>query len=103
MWLRSPLFIVGSGKNEKYYFTDEDFLEAKERGEIKGNISRAKGLGALDSDQAARSMFSKEFQKMDAFTSSEEAFVTLGLLMGKDVAPRAEFIFENVDFSKIKE
>lgn len=42
-WLRSPLYIVKSGKEEKYYFTDEEFNSAKNAGKIKGEVLRAKG------------------------------------------------------------
>ena len=33
-WLRSPLYIVKNGKNESYYFTDEEFNKAKVKGEV---------------------------------------------------------------------
>ena len=47
-WLRSPLFIVEQGKKRSYYFTDEDFEKAKSEGKVKGEVHRAKGLGALE-------------------------------------------------------
>ena len=53
-WLRAPLYIVKSGKNESYYFTDEDFN--KVRGKVKGEVTRAKGLGALSETQARNSL-----------------------------------------------
>ena len=99
-WLRAPLYIVKSGKNESYYFTDEDFN--KVRGKVKGEVTRAKGLGALSETQARNSMFS-ENQRMDVLEPTEEAIYLLEDLMGKDVAPRTEFIFKNVDFSEVKE
>lgn len=99
-WLRSPLYIVKSGKNESYYFTDEDFN--KVRGKVKGEVTRAKGLGALSETQARNSMFG-ENQRMDVLEPTEEAIYLLEDLMGKDVEPRTEFIFKNVDFSEVKE
>ena len=99
-WLRAPLYIVKSGKNESYYFTDEDFN--KVRGKVKGEVTRAKGLGALSETQARNSMFS-ENQRMDVLEPTEEAIYLLEDLMGKDVEPRTEFIFKNVDFSEVKE
>ena len=42
-WLRSPLYIAKSGKSETYYFTDDEFN--KVRSKIKGEVTRAKGLG----------------------------------------------------------
>lgn len=99
-WLRAPLYIVKSGKNESYYFTDEDFN--KVRGKIKGEVTRAKGLGALSETQARNSMFG-ENQRMDVLEPTEDAIYLLEDLMGKDVEPRTEFIFKNVDFSEIRE
>lgn len=99
-WLRAPLYIVKSGKNESYYFTDEDFN--KVRGKVKGEVTRAKGLGALSETQARNSMFG-ENQRMDVLEPTEEAIYLLEDLMGKDVEPRTEFIFKNVDFSEVKE
>ena len=97
-WLRSPLYIVKNGKNENYYFTDEEFNKAK----VKGEVTRAKGLGALSEVQARNSMFG-ENQRMDVLEVDKEAIYLLEDLMGKDVEPRTEFIFKNVDFSEIKE
>ena len=100
-WLRSPLYIVTNGKSETYYFTDEEFDKVKNK--IKGEVQRNKGLGSLEPDQARRSMFTPEFQRMDVMEWNEDAVDLLYDLMGEDVEPRREFIFNNVDFSKIAE
>lgn len=100
-WLRSPLYIVSNGKTESYYFTDDEFNAAK--GKIKGEVKRNKGLGALKPHQAKRSMFDPEFQRMDIMEYEESAMDLLYALMGEDVAPRREFIMENVDFTEIRE
>ena len=100
-WLRSPLYIVSNGKTESYYFTDDEFNAAK--GKIKGEVKRNKGLGALKPHQAKRSMFDPEFQRMDVMEYEESAMNLLYALMGEDVAPRREFIMENVDFTEIRE
>ena len=97
-WLRSPLYIVKNGKKESYFFTDEEYFKAK----VKGEVTRAKGLGALNEQQARNSMFG-ENQRMDVFQVDEEATYLLEELMGKDVVPRSQFIFDNVDFSQIRE
>ena len=99
-WLRSPLYIVTSGKTESYYFTDEEFNAAK--GKIKGEVQRNKGLGSLEPEQARVSMFG-EHQRMDVMEYTEGAMQLLYELMGEDVAPRREFIMENVDFAEIRE
>ena len=98
-WLRSPLYIVKNGKKETYYFTDEEFNKAKPKGEVQ----RCKGLGALDPEQARKSMFTDEFQRMDILIPDPNALILLEELMGKDVEPRREFIFNNIDFSEVRE
>lgn len=100
-WLRSPLYIVKNGKSESYYFTDEEFN--KVRNKIKGEVTRAKGLGALSVEQAKRSMFMPEFQRMDVLEPDPDSIYLLEQLMGDDVEPRKKFIFENIDFSEVRE
>ena len=100
-WLRSPLYIIKNGKNESYYFTDEEFNQV--RNKIKGEVQRAKGLGALSVDQAHRSMFTPEFQRMDILTVDPTSIFLLEQLMGSEVEPRKDFIFNKVDFSTIRE
>ena len=100
-WLRSPLYIVTSGKTESYFFTDEEFNAAK--GKIKGEVQRNKGLGSLEPNQARKSMFDSEYQRLDVMEYNEEAMALLYSLMGDDTAPRREFIMSNVDFSEVRE
>ena len=100
-WVRSPLYIVKNKGTETYYYTDEEFNAA--RGKIKGEVQRNKGLGALNAEQARRSMFTEEFQRIDILEEDGESLILLEQLMGKDSAPKHEFIWENIDFSEIKE
>ena len=102
-WLRSPLYIVEQGKNRSYYFNDEEFDAARRQGKIKGEVHRAKGLGALEAIEAHESMFTPEYQRLDVFKPDQLSFDLLYSLMGKDVEPRTDFIFKNVDFSLIRE
>ena len=98
-WLRSPLYIIKTSKKEYYYFSDEEFNKAK----IKGEVTRAKGLGALSEAQARASMFSEEFQRMDKLEMAEGSAELLESLMGEDIQPRKDFVFSKIDFSQIKE
>lgn len=100
-WLRSPLYIAKQGKKELYYFTDEEMNEARKS--LSGEVQRNKGLGSLTADQARASMFTKEFQRMDILNPTNEALYMLEQLMGEDVEPRREFIFNEVDFGEIHE
>lgn len=100
-WLRSPLYIVTNGNKRSYYFNDEEMNAA--RGTIHGTITRAKGLGALEPEEAHESMFTEQYQRLDTLEYSEEAMTLLLQLMGPDVAPRKDFIFSKVDFSEVAE
>lgn len=100
-WLRSPLWIVSNGKEEKYFFTDEEYEAAK--GTIKGEVQRNKGLGSLEPEQARISMFTPEYQRIETLNYSKEAMDLLHDLMGEDVGPRYKFIMNNVDFSEVRE
>ena len=100
-WLRSPLYIVKNGKKELYFFDDEEYN--KNRGKIRGEVSRAKGLGTLSAEQAHNSMFTPEFQRMDVLKPSNEALGLLEDLMGEDVDPRKNFVFSNIDFREVRE
>ena len=99
-WLRSPLYIVENKGQESYYFTDDEFN--KVRNKVKGEVTRAKGLGELPAETARASMFG-ENQRMDVMEWNEEAIELLYDLMGEDVEPRRKFIMRNVDFSKVRE
>lgn len=100
-WLRSPLYIVKNGKEEKYFFTDEEMNAA--RATIKGEVQRNKGLGSLSAEQAHVSMFTPEYQKMEVLETSPEALELLSQLMGEEVSYRKDYIFNNIDFSTIRE
>lgn len=100
-WLRSPLYIVKSGNMETYYFTDEEFNKA--RSKVKGEVTRAKGLGELPAETAHASMFTDEYQRMDVMEYNESAIDLLYDLMGPEVEPRREFIMSRVDFSEVRE
>ena len=100
-WLHSPLYIVNNKGKESYYFTDEEFNKVRKT--IKGEVTRAKGLGELEPQTARNSMFSEEYQRMEKIEWSEEGTELLQALMGEDVKPRKEFIFNKIDFSTIQE
>ena len=100
-WLRSPLYIVENKGKETYYFSDEEFTKARKS--IKGTVTRAKGLGELPAETAHASMFTPEFQRLEVLHYSKEAIDLLLELMGNEVKPRRDFIFENIDFSTIRE
>ena len=100
-WIRSPLYIVKNKDKEEYYFTDEEFN--KVRNKVKGIVQRNKGLGSLSAEQAHNSMFIPENQHIDTLIPNETTLPLLMSLMGKESEPKHDFIFENLDFSEIRE
>lgn len=99
-WLRSPLYIVKTKTGEKYFFTDAEMDAA--RGNISGEVQRNKGLGSLSADQAKASMFGEQ-QRMDILNSTEDAVKLLKDLMGSSGTARKEFVFNEIDFSTVRE
>lgn len=102
-WLRTPLFIVEKGKTRSYYFNDAEFEEAKAKGLISGVVHRAKGLGALEAEEAHESMFTEKYQRLETLTPDEDSFSLIQNLMGSNVEPRTKFMFNKIDFSQIHE
>ena len=100
-WLHAPLYIVTNGKKEEYYFTDEELNKAKKT--LRGEVGRNKGLGEMTPESMRESMFNPVHQRLDVLEWSDEGMNLLYDLMSEDVAPRKEFIIENVDFSKVVE
>lgn len=100
-WVRTPLYIVKGKNKTDYYFSDDEFNAV--RSKVKGEVHRAKGLGALSPTQAKESMFSPEYQRIDTLIPDKDTLEVLSKLMGKDSQPKHDFIFENIDFSEIRE
>lgn len=102
-WLRAPLYIVTNKKGNSYYFNDIEFQEAKRKNKITGEITRAKGLGEMQDEVAKESMFNPQFQRLEQIEYSAEGINLLYSLMGESVVPRTEFVFNNIDFSQLRE
>lgn len=103
-WLQSPLFIEYDKNNEpiKWWYTNEDF--DKDRDKTKGVIKRVKGLGQLSEKDLKATMFSNTGgQRLDHLTYSEEGVQRLTELMGVDIQPRKDYVFNNIDFSQYGE
>ena len=100
-WLRSPLYIVNNKGKESYYFTDEEFNKVRKT--IKGEVTRAKGLGELPAETARISMFSPEYQRLEPLSYSEQSLTLLYNLMGEEVEYRKEFVTHQIDFALVRE
>lgn len=89
--------ITKAGKN--YYFFSEDEYNNHV---IDGDVKFIKGLGALNPSQMKESMFGgKQQRTFFEWTATSKA--RLESLMGTDIEPRREYLFNKVDFSTITE
>ena len=52
---------------------------------------------------AKESMFNPQFQRLEPIEYSAEGINLLYSLMGESVVPRTEFVFNNIDFSQLRE
>lgn len=101
-WLRSPLYIVKGKDKEQYYFTDQEMDAARPNLPAGVEVQRCKGLGSLSASQARNSMFG-ENQHMDVLIPTDKTKNKLITLMGSNADGRKNFIFNNIDFSEVKE
>lgn len=100
VWLRSPLYILKKNSKEQYFFNDKEINEV--RGQISGELQRNKGLGSLSAKQAKASMFG-ENQHIDILCPTNNSIKLLQELMGTKTEYRKKYIFNNIDFSEVKE
>ena len=96
-WLRAPTCKVETKQKTYYYYNEEEF-----KSHPQGNITFFKGLGQMTDEDLKNSMFSKEWQHLEPIEYSEDGISILYSLMGEDVEPRKEFVFNNIDFSKFE-
>lgn len=104
-WLKTPFYEVEQGKKTFYFETDIELKEWEAANKnAKYTIKRNKGLGSL-SDEAKKAGIFENPDSLVKLTMSDVAAAKQQLenLMGEDVDFRKEFIYNNIDFSKIVE
>lgn len=99
-WLRAPLYRLSKGNQKIYAYTDEE-LKKLSKGRENWEQSRYKGLGECSPEDMEKSMLHPTERRLEILTinDAEAAAESLQMLMGNEVDPRREFLFENVDFS----
>lgn len=98
-WGKTPLFKVGTGKKVMYAYTDEELSLLG-----KGNITRFKGLGELESLDFKNTIFSEQGRYIQfTMKDAKNAEYYFNMLLGKNIKDRRGYIFNNIDFSKVEE
>ena len=101
-WLRAPLYRLTKGEKRIYAYNDKELVELKKTRKdwVQG---RQKGLGEMTAEDMEASMMNKDERRLEVltFTDFEDVDETIKMLMGKEVKERKEYLFNNVDFSKL--
>lgn len=93
--------MVGKKMTEIFCWNDEDVRIAKEKLGASTQLSRYKGLGEMDADQLWKTTMDPKTRTLIQLTMPdyEKSKEYVELFMGKEAAPRAKWINENIDFS----
>jgi DNA gyrase subunit B len=103
-----PLYLIKSGKNERYCWTEEEreaiTREFSPAGSEKNvHIQRYKGLGEMNAEQLWDTTMNPAFRTLRQVTieNGTEADRVFSMLMGDDVPPRREFIETHAKYANI--
>lgn len=101
-WLRAPLYRFTKGNKRIFAYTEEEALKLqKEYPSWEQGYN--KGLGEMTAEDMENSMLHPTNRRLEILSIKdvESAAISLEMLMGPEVEERRNFLFENVDFSKL--
>ena len=93
----TPLYIVRTGKEELYFYSEEEMEQYKKIHKTGYDILRAKGLGELDAEDLHKVCFEKQRFKRITISDAEATKRLLEALQGQAVTPRKQFIYDNAE------
>lgn len=83
----------------KYYYSEEEFQEAKAKGEVYGNFKRYKGLGEVDAKdlwETALNPATRRLLQVKVDTSDPEFRNAIRVMSGSDTSIRKQMILEEL-------
>ncbi len=95
-----PLYSIETSKGKEYIATDEELQERK-KGKTNLKVGRFKGLGEMDAHELYETTMDPKNRTLHRVNLTDAALAEkrIHVLMGDEVAPRKEWINENVDFT----
>jgi len=94
----TPLYIVRTGKEELYFYTEEEMSAFKaNHSDGSYDILRAKGLGELNAVDLHKVCFENQRFKKITISDAKETQKLLEVLQGQAVGPRKQFIYDNAE------
>lgn len=92
----TPLYIAQE-KDKDYYFYSDEELANYQKLNRKFELHRNKGIGSLPPDILQKVCFLNQNFKRINISDAKKTKDLLEVLMGKDVAPRKQYIYDNAE------
>ena len=98
-----PLYRLKKGKKAAYFYSREEYEAGKDK--YPGwDSTYFKGIGECSSEDMKNTMFNEKERKVVIYKAEDfnRFSELLQLLMGEDVPARRQYIFDNIDFHKLR-
>ena len=98
-----PLYRLKKGKKAVYFYSREEY-EAEKDNYPGWDSTYYKGIGECSSEDMKNTMFNEKERKVVIYKAEDfnKFSELLQLLMGEDVPARRQYIFDNIDFHKLR-
>ena len=91
----TPLYILRKGKEEKYFYSEDEMDQWRKTGVAGWDVLRAKGLGELNAADLKKVCFENERFKRITISDAKKTTDLLNILMGPSADLRKRYIYEN--------